>query len=269
VSCKLASLFFLVFITRATLGVEFDYPEPVLTKPRIAIVIDDLGYQVDKGIELSELGYPITLAVIPDTPYASNIIEHAATAGQEVILHVPMETRQARQWEKGLTSAMDFEDFDTTLAGMIARHSGISGVNNHGGSKLTADHERMLWVMQTLNENGLYFLDSRTTPESKAISAAKSMRVSHASRDIFLDNIQDTEAIKNQFEKLKRVAKQRGSAIAIGHPYPTTLESLRNELPLLEEEGFELVFCSELLSLFRADERMTQLSQKPRSEALP
>lgn len=223
------------------------------SKPQIAIVIDDLGYQKESGRLLSELPYPITLAVIPDTPYADTVIHDALSSNQEVILHIPMETMEPRPWENGLTTEMNQETLQTLLHELFRRYPDAVGVNNHGGSKLTADGTRMAWVMESLADHKLYFLDSRTTHESRAIEAAIDHRVDHATRDIFLDNEKSDEAISAQFEKLKSVALRHGSAIGIGHPYPVTLENLKRWLPKLEAEGFELRFCSDLLNISQKD----------------
>ncbi len=239
----------------STYAVEFGYPEPqpdnpllqIQEKPKIAIVIDDLGYQRESGHLLSNLPFPITFAVIPDTPHANAVIDQAISSGQEVILHVPMETLNEHKWEQGLTTQMNFESIKASLADIFRRYPTAMGINNHGGSKLTADIERMAWVMESLAEHNLYFLDSRTTHESRAIEAATLTRVNHASRDVFLDNVKDADAVDLQFEKLKQIALQHGSAIGIGHPYPVTLDSLKKQLPLLKAQGFDLTFCSELL----------------------
>ena len=249
----LVSLFALLSLATASVSNAVEYgfeafkSKPEKKGPKIAIVIDDLGYGADTGRLLAQLPFPITLAVIPDTPYAKSVISEAAGSGQEVILHIPMETIEPRPWEKGLTTKMGHQGIKEKLADLFQRYPSAIGINNHGGSRLTADLERMSWVMESLAEHRLFFLDSRTTSKSLAIEAARLNRVQHAVRDIFLDNIQEEAAIEAQFEKLKQVARRRGQAIAIGHPYPSTLNALEKLLPQLQADGYELSFCSDLL----------------------
>lgn len=221
--------------------------KPEFLAPKIAIVVDDLGYQRASGRTLSQLPYPLTLAVIPDTPHAHEVIEGALLSGQEVILHVPMEPLEEQSWEQGLRTDMDDRDVKNHLEQIFERYPRVRGINNHGGSKLTANLEHMTWVMQTLAERDIFFLDSRTTHKSRAIEAAQLSQVRHATRDVFIDNVQNDSAIDTQFEKLKNLARKHGSAIAIAHPYPITIKQLEKQLPQLEQEGFQLVFCSQLL----------------------
>jgi len=219
------------------------------SKPKIAIIIDDLGYQIESVRTLTQLSQPITFAVIPFTPFAERAIETAQSAHREVILHVPMETMHKEQWESGLNSEMDQEELTGYMQSMLERYPQAVGVNNHGGSKLTADALRMQWVMESLANRDLYFLDSRTTSDSFAEQAAQAANLAYATRDVFLDNVKTAEAIDEQIRRLKRIAQKRGYAIAIGHPYPETIEALKLHLPLLEQEGFELTFCSELVKM--------------------
>lgn len=217
-------------------------------KPKIAIVIDDLGYQLAPALALAKMPYPLTLAVIPGSPYAhkaANIIDQHR---QELILHVPMQTLNTEKWEDGLNVNMDEEAFNQKLEGMLMDFPAIKGINNHGGSLLTADQERMDWVMQILAEHQLFFLDSRTTSDSVAILSTENYGVAHSSRDVFLDNERDPKSIAREFKRLREIALKHGHAIAIGHPYPSTLAQLNTQLPLLLEEGFQISFCSDLLT---------------------
>lgn len=221
---------------------------PYAATPQIVIVIDDLGYELKKGRWLAERPYPITLAVIPGSPHAKRISELALDAEQELILHVPMQPKKVKNWEEGLTLNQNKNDFLDMLESMLEENPYITGINNHGGSGLTESRKHMNWVMQALAKRQLFFLDSRTTSESQAIAAAEAHQVDNLSRDVFLDNIQNQTAIAKEFERLKRVARRHGKAIAIGHPYPATLAQLQQQLPLMIEEGFELTTLSSLLN---------------------
>lgn len=223
---------------------------PVGTKngaAKIAIIIDDLGYKKNPGELIAALPYPITMAIIPGSPYAHDVAKFANDYNKELILHVPMETVHARAWEKGLTTDMTLVDLNASFIGMLEQYPSISGINNHGGSKFTADLEHMNWVMNILSQRNLYFLDSRTTSKSVGVYAASRAGVMHTSRDVFLDNVKSSEAISAEFTRLRRIARKTGQAVAIGHPHPETLKQLALQLPLLEKEGFKLTFCSQLL----------------------
>lgn len=219
-------------------------------RPRIAVVIDDLGYQLDSGRYLAALPYAITLSVIPDTPFAQAIAREARARQKELMLHIPMEPLHVKHWEEGLTTEMDQPALSEELKRMLGDFPDAQGINNHGGSKLTADITRMQWVMNILAQESLFFLDSRTTGDTVADLAAHHLDVAFAERDVFLDNIKTPAHIAQQFQTLRRVARTKGSALAIGHPYPETLASLGDELPRLVQEGFDIVFCSELAEIW-------------------
>lgn len=213
---------------------------------RIAIVIDDLGYEWSRAEEISLLPYPITLAVIPNTPYAHKIAMFGESQGQEVIMHVPMQPKQAARWENGLHTQMAALELQSVLRGMLIQAPNIRGINNHGGSLLTEDGLRMAWVMEVLAEHQLYMLDSRTTAQSAVPKAARSQGLAYAERDVFLDHSQEEEDITQAFMRLREIATKHGQAIAIGHPHTSTLAVLKRELPKLHAEGFALEFCSAL-----------------------
>lgn len=216
-------------------------------RPQIAIIIDDLGYQRAQGTALLAIGKPLSYAVIPNTPYARAIATDVVGAEQELMLHIPMQTISARKWEQGLTEDMSAETFNAHVDDMLNDYPFAKGINNHGGSLLTQNSEKMQWLMNSLKPRGLFFVDSRTTSASVARDVAAQAGVLSASRDVFLDNDKDADAIAKRFEQVKRLAKRNGHAIAIGHPYPQTITFLAENLPDVAAQGFELVFMSELL----------------------
>ncbi|MBI5286105.1 MAG: divergent polysaccharide deacetylase family protein, partial [Deltaproteobacteria bacterium] len=124
----------------------------------------------------------------------------------------------------------------------------INGVNNHMGSRFTEDDRRMRVMLEVVKERGLYFLDSKTTSHSSAYRLARGMGIRAADRQVFLDNEQDVEYIKKQVERLIEVAKDKGSAIAIGHPHPATLSALKEMVPMLKEAGVEITPLSSLVN---------------------
>lgn len=223
-------------------------PALALAQPKIAIIIDDLGYNRSRGEAIINLPGAVTCAVIPQTPHAPALAKLAHDIGKEVILHMPMETDGYAELDAGgLRENMSQEDFVETVNAAVSRIPEARGLNNHMGGILTADVNAMNLLMASLGEHGLFFVDSRTTPQSVAGSLARQHGLAYAGRDIFLDNERDLIAINDQFNLAIALAKRRGQAIVIGHPYPETIEYLQNVIPLLESAGIELVPVSRLL----------------------
>ncbi len=223
------------------------FPQAAL-RAKISIIIDDLGYGYKPALGFADLPHPITLAIIPFTPYGSDIAALAKSHQKEVMLHAPMETMGRKKWEEGLTVDMDEIETFSTINDMLSDIPHVQGVNNHGGSRLTQDRDRMSWIMAFLAERELYFVDSRTIASSIAEEAARDAQIAYSARDVFLDNEKSPEMIREQMNKLRTIALEQGRAIGIGHPYTETLEMLIEELPLLNEYGIKLVKVSELLN---------------------
>lgn len=210
-------------------------------RPAIAIVIDDLGVNRAGTAALNRLPAPLTLAFLP---YAAGLKEQtraARAAGHELLVHVPMEPTGA-QWPgpDALTSQLGPAELISRLGGHLRSFPGFVGINNHMGSRLTADPERMAIVMAELRRHDLLFLDSRTSPESVAEREARRRRVPYAERDVFLDNQLDLNAVQRQLALVENIARQRGHAVAIGHPHQVTVEALRRWLPTLDARGLAL-----------------------------
>lgn len=225
-------------------------PTPVkkLTGPKIAIIIDDLGYKWDEGQQVINIAHPITLAIIPFTPFGKTLAEQAQKHSHEVMLHAPMEVHGERPWEKGLETGMNQEELGRTLGEMLLDIPHAKGVNNHGGSRFTENLSSMEYLLDDLSSRHLYFVDSRTSSGSTAAQAALTSGIAFSKRDVFLDNDLTSTAIEFQFDRLRSRALSQGYAIAIGHPHQQTLEILRTQLSQLHDEGFELVNVSSLLS---------------------
>ncbi|MBF0283913.1 MAG: divergent polysaccharide deacetylase family protein [Magnetococcales bacterium] len=217
----------------------------------VAVIIDDLGYNepVSKGI--AKLHADITLAILPGGGASREVASLGKSQGKEIILHQPMEPAQYPSMNPGpgaLLTGMDSDAIRRVLNANLAQFPEAVGVNNHMGSKLTTNRPAMDSVMQVLAEKGLFFVDSRTAAHSAAFAAAANKGVPRAQRDIFLDNVHDVNAILNQLRLLERVARDRGSAVGIGHPYPETLAALDRWLPGLEGRGIRVVRASRLLA---------------------
>lgn len=222
------------------------------TAPRIAIIIDDLGYQLEAGRRAIDLPGPVAYAVLPGTPYGQRLSRSAHEKGKEVLLHLPLEPVGHRGPAEPGTLMLDMSrmTFRATFADAIATVPFAVGVSSHRGSLLTRHPGHMGWLMEEIrSREDLFFIDSYTTHESIALQIAAESGVIATKRDVFLDHERTTDAVTREFERLKAMARKRGTAVAIGHPFPETLEVLRRELPKLCEEGFELVTISELIAL--------------------
>lgn len=220
----------------------------IVTPPIISIIIDDLGYN-RRGMQSSlKLPVEVALAILPHTPYSTATAVASQKQSRVIILHSPMEnTRKLALGPGGLYSAMAEEEFKQTLQNSIDSVPGVTGLNNHMGSLLTQNEESMQWVMDVIQPMGLFFVDSVTSGNSVAYSQAKNMGLTSVKRDVFLDNIRTEAAIDKQFQRLLRIARRDGHALAIGHPYPSTMEYLYKQLPFLEEEGVQLVSINEYI----------------------
>lgn len=216
-------------------------------QPVVAIIIDDLGYRMAPAQQLLSLPHPLTLSIIPFTPYSQRLAGLAYEHGREVMVHAPMETLHRRAWESALNADMDRDEMTLMSQAMLDDIPHARGLNNHGGSLLTQRWDHMNWLMQTLEGHGLYFVDSRTTPDSIAEQSAWQAGIKQQSRDIFLDNQRDPEIIARQLDKLEKMASRRGHALAIGHPYPETIAVLAEKLPEMEARGVRIVTVSELI----------------------
>lgn len=218
--------------------------------PRIAIIIDDLGYEVIAGHRALELPGDVTFAILPGSPRARQLARHANHHGKEVLVHLPMQAanHDGNTEPAAITLDMSRERFSLAFEHAIAAVPFATGVNNHRGSLLTRHPGHMLWLMEEISErDALFFVDSYTTHHSVALQIAAETGVPALKRDVFLDNDPAPESVAREFERLKQLARKHGSAVAIGHPYEATLTHLEKVLPLLGEEGFELVPVSELL----------------------
>lgn len=215
---------------------------------RLAIIIDDIGYNQSQSERAARLEGKFTLAILPFTPHGLSSAQLAHDRGKELMLHLPMSAINHQTLGKGaLVSGMEKAAFLTTIRQNLSSIPHLKGVNNHMGSRLTQEAEPMQWLMAELRPRGLYFVDSRTSAQTKAFDIAKSQQVPSLKRDVFLDDINDPNAIEQELKRAIKLARERGTAIAIGHPYPNTLHILERLEPLLEKEGVRLVYASQLL----------------------
>jgi hypothetical protein len=221
---------------------------PVFIKGKIAIVLDDWGYNLKNLDLLEEINYPLTISVLPNLPYSSIVAQEGQKKGREVILHLPMEPYEKYNLEKNtILVSMDEPTIRDIVSGDLANLKGVKGVSNHMGSKATDDLRTIGIVFKELKKKGMYFLDSSVSPNSVCLDLAHKMHLGFTKRDVFIDNKQEPDYIKGQVNKLKTRARIYGQVIGIGHDRKTTLEVLKEVMPQLEKEGYRFVFVSELV----------------------
>ncbi|HBS26422.1 MAG TPA: hypothetical protein DD827_04730 [Gammaproteobacteria bacterium] len=217
----------------------------------IAVIIDDIGYNQHYGEAAASLHPNIALSVLPDAPFALQLADNASQNGNEVMLHIPMQamTSPSPHESKILSMEMGETRFKSQLRNYLDRFPAITGVNNHMGSRLTRDTEHMGWFMEVMNEYpGLFFVDSRTHHKTVAAKIASEYFVSNTSRDIFLDSKpNDSKELRVQLKRLLKKAEEQGFALAIAHPYPETIKSLRQFIPQLEALGHQLIPISQFI----------------------
>jgi polysaccharide deacetylase 2 family uncharacterized protein YibQ len=233
----------------ATLISLFSIPA-LADMPRVAIIIDDLGYQLAAGRRAIDLPGPISFAVLPGTPSGRQLAEDAHENGKEVLLHLPLQAvdHEGPTEPGGIMLDMNRAGVAETFKSAIDSVPHAIGVNSHRGSLLTRHPGHMRWLMEEIQaHDALFFIDSYTTHESVALQIAHEHGIDAVKRDVFLDPDPSEETVRRMFERMKKLARERGSIIAIGHPYPSTLEFLERELPGLAAEGIELVPISEIL----------------------
>ena len=219
-------------------------------KAKIAIIIDDMGYNLARGKAALELPGAITYAIIPSTPNATYFAQQARQLKKEVMLHAPMSTiNHLPLGENGLTENMTEMEFKAALNKALNSLPHAVGLNNHMGSLLTQKQQPMEWVMDALRERQLYFIDSRTTSQSIALQVAQAFDIPALKRDVFLDHKATPNFIDQQFNRLIEIAHKQGYGVAIAHPHKETILYLQQHLPNLRQQGIALVSASELVNV--------------------
>ena len=217
---------------------------------RLAILIDDGGNNRSHGDRILALDNRLTLAILPNTPFAAEIAEKGAQKGFEIMLHMPMETDSptVQSVPGTVFTRMEKEEIQKLTNAAIDQIPHVVGINNHTGSKFTSDREKMGYVLEVLQSRGLYFIDSVTIHTTVAFDVAREMGVPSGRRDVFLDDSTDLASVRRQFAILLETAQEEGTAIGIGHfQCPATAKVLAEEIPKLAEAGIALVHASELM----------------------
>ena len=216
----------------------------------IVLVIDDFGYRNDTvSDEFLNLDIPLTCAIIPGHSFSKKFAEKAISAGKEVIIHMPMESANYTPGEEGfkLSSKMTSDLIESKLIDAIESIPEAIGMNNHQGSRATADGKIMTVVASVLKQRNKYFIDSRTSSNTVGEKTMISMGVPTARRNIFLDNDNEIRKIEKQIEKLVQFANKNGMGIGIGHARQNTLQVLKNKIPELEAKGYVFEFASRIV----------------------
>ncbi len=257
----------LVFSLLLTAAVPRAEEPPFQETPKtayIAIIIDDLGNNLREGRRAIRLPGPVACAILPHTAHSRHLAQEAYARNKEVLLHLPMESLdQAEPGPGVLDSAMPKRELEMTLDYNLETVPHAVGVNNHMGSLLTQQPRAMRFLMQAISRRGnLFFVDSLTSPNSQAARTASEYGVPALARNVFLDNERTPDAIEQRLEELVSIARRKGSALAIGHPYAETLEALERWLPTLPDKNIELVPLSVMLAKTPLPKR-TQTSRKP------
>lgn len=217
---------------------------------RLAILLDDAGQNMKVIPAVAALPRQVAVAVLPFLPHSAEAAVTLSRAGHEVWLHLPMEPNGYPKRDPGpgaVLVSMPEAEVRSTVRAALNNVPGIVGVNNHMGSRATADLRTMTWVMQEIAARGLDFIDSRTTAATVAEDAARAQGIPAGRRRVFLDNRQSPTAIHRQLAEAVDYARRHGSAIAIGHVHPTTIRVLAIELPQLPALGADLVPPSKLV----------------------
>jgi len=227
-------------------------PAPLQKKnqaPRLAIILDDLGNDRAAANAVFKMPYPLTISVLPNQAHSVEIAQEARSRGYEVMLHLPMESvGKERAEARELRPGMKAREVSNLVNAFLKEIPGVRGVNNHQGSRSTADTKLMSELMPVLREHQLFYVDSRTSAATVAYDTAQRFGVRAGFRNVpFLDDVEEVSAVRKQIEHAIAGATRKEEAIAIGHAHRTTLEALRETLPEAKSQGVRLVFASELV----------------------
>jgi hypothetical protein len=238
-------------VTKKEKAVKEKASIPKKVTARVAIILDDAGGNMTEYNEIRSIKKPLTISIIPDLPTSAKVAKAMADAGFEVILHLPMEALNGSYRRSGggmISCSASDQEIKKTLNDDLSSVKCAVGLNNHMGSKATADERVMTDIFNTIKGRGLYFIDSRTSDRSIALKLARSFHIPSAENNIFLDSDVNRNFIKSNLRHLISIARQKGSAIGIGHATrPATISALKELMPEYENDGVKFVHASELV----------------------
>ncbi|ADH86903.1 divergent polysaccharide deacetylase family protein [Desulfurivibrio alkaliphilus] len=200
-------------------------------RPRLALIIDDMGYSPEIEEKMLGLDLELTFSFIPFAPQRQQILNRTRAQGRAILLHLPLEALDDK-WNKApglLATGMSEEEIVTGFTAALNEIPMATGVSNHMGSRFTADRRAMQVLLAQLPRYDLYFLDSLTTPDSVGAEIAAELGIPFLRRDIFIDHHREPEQIRTQIDRLLNIAEKRGWAVGLGHPYPETLRVLQEK----------------------------------------
>lgn len=242
------SLIILIFLKHPVEKKIKHVPLHTAVKARIAIVLDDWGYNQENLASLKQIPYPLTLAVLPNLSFSRSVGVYGHSLGKQIILHLPMEPHESVNLEKNtIMTFMDDKHIEEILAQDLGSIPYVRGVSNHMGSKAVENKNTIFAVFKEIRKRKLFFLDSYVSLKSVCYENALSLRLPIVKRDIFIDNESDPSLIRRQLYKLRAKALKQGCAVGIGHDRKNTLLVLREVMPEMEDEGYKFVFVSDLV----------------------
>ncbi len=229
---------------------RFEPPRLIRDRPKIIVIFDDMGPDKDAFDAVMRLPGPLTFSFLPYAPAVQPLVDRARARGDAIMLHLPMDPTGAQDpGPNSLSVDMPGTALLTALNWHLSRFDGYIGVNNHMGSAFTADIAGMKTVLSVLREEGLFFLDSLTTPESVAADAGVAVDVPVFRRDVFLDPDRSSETVVKQLALVERIARETGYAVAICHPRPETIAAIGPWLTSAPARGFDLATVSTLVAV--------------------
>lgn len=228
-------------------------PKPAIPikLPKIAIIIDDIGYDKYIAQKFLDLDAVLTFSILPHSTHAKEIAMTAQSKGFEVMLHLPMEPNEYPLINPGpgvLLTSMSPDQLINQLNEDLDAVPYIKGVNNHMGSKMTAVNPQLRQIFSILKKKKLYFIDSRTTVDTLCKPTAQLLRIPFAQKDVFIDHIPNPDFIRETIHRLIKIADSHGEGVGIGHPHTVTYEVLRDMLPELKEKTI-LVHASDIVHI--------------------
>lgn len=227
---------------------KFKFPQ-AKKNAQLVFVFDDGGQNLNHLEKFLQLDFPCTIAVLPGITYSVESAKRVRKSKHELILHQPMQSvnPNVNPGPGAITPEMTEEQIKATLFQNIREIGPIAGLNNHEGSGITADAEKMEIVLKMASEEGIYFLDSRTNVETKVPYVAKEMGYSYYERNVFLDNEKTRENILKELNKGLTIANKNGVAIMIGHVWSADIlpEILKEVYPELVQKGYTFKTVSE------------------------
>ena len=219
---------------------------PAGSRAKLTIIIDDVGTG-EQAQKIAALPVRVTPSIFPPE-YQRKDTRSLARGFEHYAIHLPMEASSAKNNSATLRASDNYEKLCGVIAKLRADFPNAKFINNHTGSKFTADERAMQNLLRAMNEHGFLFIDSRTSPATKAKAAMKGLGMRYVHRDVFLDNQNSVAAVRKKLREAVTLAKKQGYAIAIGHPKSSTLRALANSADILGE--VDLVYLDEIYEYY-------------------